>query len=160
MHLTNGILFNHEGQRWAPPSHPQDHPPFLLPRRPRAVARISAGLQEKLVLGNIDSAIGAMRDYVRGMWMMMQVPPKTRFAAHPRAYAHGPGEFVEKAFARGHQPRLGGRGVNEKGKDASTGKVLVEISERYFRPTEVDLLIGDPSKAKKHFGWEPEIKFE
>jgi len=154
MHLTNGILFNHEG--------PRRGPTFVTRKITRAVARISKGLQEKLVLGNIDSKRdwGHARDYVRGMWMMMQLDHGDDFVLATNE-THTVREFVEKAFAHvGISLAWEGEGVNEKGKDASTGKVLVEISERYFRPTEVDLLIGDPSKAKKHFGWEPEIKFE
>mmetsp|Transcript_30303 Transcript_30303/g.39963 ORF Transcript_30303/g.39963 Transcript_30303/m.39963 type:complete len:375 (-) Transcript_30303:278-1402(-) len=153
MHLTNGILFNHEG--------PRRGPTFVTRKITRAVARISKGLQDKLVLGNIDSKRdwGHARDYVRGMWMMMQMDHGDDFVLATNE-THSVREFVEEAFKYVNiDITWEGEGVNEKGLDKD-GKVLVEINPKYFRPTEVDLLIGDPSKAKKHFGWEPEIKFE
>mmetsp|Transcript_15324 Transcript_15324/g.20216 ORF Transcript_15324/g.20216 Transcript_15324/m.20216 type:complete len:376 (-) Transcript_15324:487-1614(-) len=153
MHLTNGILFNHEG--------PRRGPTFVTRKITRAVARISKGLQDKLVLGNIDSKRdwGHAKDYVRGMWMMMQMDHGDDFVLATNE-THSVREFVEKAFEYVNiNITWQGEGVEEKGIDKD-GKVLVEIDEKYFRPTEVDLLIGDPSKAKKHFGWEPEIKFE
>jgi len=153
MFLTNGILFNHEG--------PRRGPTFVTRKITRAVARISKGLQEKVVLGNIDSKRdwGHAKDYVRGMWMMMQADVGDDFVLATNE-THSVREFIEKAFEFVGIPiTWQGEGVNEKGLGPA-GQVLVEIAEKYFRPTEVDLLIGDPSKAKRVLGWEPAIKFE
>ena len=156
MHLTNGILFNHES--------PRRGPTFVTRKITRAVARMSLGLQDKLYLGNLDSKRdwGHARDYVECMWKMVQfdVPEDYVIAT---GETHKVREFVEKAFS--HVDIIiewvGEPGsVEEVGKDAKTGKVLVEVDPRYFRPTEVELLIGDPSKAEEKLGWKPKVLFE
>jgi GDPmannose 4,6-dehydratase len=154
MHASNGILFNHEG--------PTRGETFVTRKISRAVAAIKLGLQKKLYLGNIDSFRdwGHARDYVEGMWLMLQQDK-------PDDYVLATGEtqtvrrFVELAFAEiGRTIAWKGKGVDEKGLDSKTGEVLVEIDPRYFRPTEVDLLIGDPSKAKAKLGWQHSTPFE
>ncbi|WP_417694106.1 GDP-mannose 4,6-dehydratase [Roseibium sp.] len=147
MHASNGILFNHES--------PLRGETFVTRKITRAVAAIKQGQQEKLYLGNLDAKRdwGHARDYVQGMWMMMQQET-------PDDYVLATGEatsvrsFVDLAFAEaGTSIEWFGDGVDEKGMDRVTGKVLVEVDPRYFRPTEVDLLIGDPTKARKKLGW-------
>ena len=153
MHASNGILFNHEG--------PTRGETFVTRKITRAVAAIKLGLQKKLYLGNIDSSRdwGHARDYVEGMWMMLQQDA-------PDDYVLATGEtqtvrrFVELAFAEIGRPiEWKGKGVDEKGLDAKTGEVLVEIDPRYFRPTEVDFLLGDPSKAHAKLGWKHKTSF-
>jgi GDPmannose 4,6-dehydratase len=154
MHASNGILFNHEG--------PTRGETFVTRKISRAVAAIKLGLQKKLYLGNIDSSRdwGHARDYVEGMWLMLQ-------QAQADDYVLATGEtqtvrrFVELAFARiGRPVEWKGKGVDEKGLDAKTGETLVEIDPRYFRPTEVDFLLGDPTKARTKLGWKHKITFE
>lgn len=155
MHLTNGILFNHES--------PRRGPTFVTRKITRAVARIKLGLQDRLFLGNMDAKRdwGHARDYVKLMWMMMQ--EKT-----PSDYVIATGEtntvrlFVEKAFEHaGTTIVWKGSGVDEIGYDAADPtRELVKVDPQYFRPTEVELLIGDPAKAKARLGWEPTIMFE
>jgi GDPmannose 4,6-dehydratase len=151
MHASNGILFNHES--------PLRGETFVTRKITRAVAAIKLGYQEKLYLGNLDAERdwGHAREYVRGMWLMLQQP-------QPDDYVLATGKscsvrmFVEKAFAQiGIEIAWDGNGANAKGKDAATGRVLVEVDPRYFRPTEVDRLIGDPSKARSKLGWEHEM---
>jgi GDPmannose 4,6-dehydratase len=153
MHASNGILFNHEG--------PTRGETFVTRKISRAVAAIKLGLQKKLYLGNIDSSRdwGHARDYVEGMWLMLQ-------QATPDDYVLATGEtqtvrsFVELAFAEiGRPVAWKGKGVDEKGLDAKTGEILVEIDPRYFRPTEVDFLLGDPSKAHAKLGWKHKTSF-
>jgi GDPmannose 4,6-dehydratase len=153
MHASNGILFNHEG--------PTRGETFVTRKITRAVAAIKLGLQKKLYLGNIDSSRdwGHARDYVEGMWLMMQQDT-------PDDYVLATGEtqtvrlFVELAFKEIGRPiEWKGQGVDEKGLDAKTGEVLVEIDPRYFRPTEVDFLLGDPTKARTKLGWKHKITF-
>jgi len=153
MHASNGILFNHEG--------PTRGETFVTRKISRAVAAIKLGLQKKLYLGNIDSSRdwGHARDYVEGMWLMLQ-------QATPDDYVLATGEtqsvrsFVELAFAEIGRPiAWKGKGVDEKGLDAKTGEVLIEIDPRYFRPTEVDFLLGDPSKAHAKLGWKHKTSF-
>jgi len=157
MHLTNGILFNHES--------PRRGPTFVTRKITRAVCRISRGLQDVLFLGNIDSQRdwGHARDYVKGMWMMVQRDEPDDFVLATNE-CHSVREFVEKAFecVKMKIKWTGEKGtVDEVGVDATDEtRVLVRIDPQYFRPTEVDLLIGDPAKAKKLLGWEPEITFE
>lgn len=150
----NGILFNHES--------PIRGETFVTRKITRAVAKIHLKMQEKLFLGNLDSERdwGHAKDYVEGMWMMMQ--QKT-----PDDYVLATGKkitvrkFVELAFAEvGITITWTGKGVDEKGINKATGAVIVEVDPRYFRPTEVELLIGDASKAKKDFGWEPKYTLE
>jgi GDPmannose 4,6-dehydratase len=146
-HASNGILFNHES--------PLRGETFVTRKITRAVAAIALGLQERLYLGNLDARRdwGHARDYVLGMWLMLQ-------QARPDDYvlatgeAHSVREFVERAFACTERVIVWrGRGVDEVGTCARTGKELVRVDPRYFRPTEVDLLQGDPSKAHQALGW-------
>ncbi|MFN4854153.1 MAG: GDP-mannose 4,6-dehydratase [Bacteroidota bacterium] len=154
MYACNGILFNHES--------PLRGETFVTRKVTRAVARISLGLQEKVYMGNIDAERdwGHARDYVEGMWRMLQ-------QGKADDYVLATGEkvsvrkFIEMAFAEVNiSLEWKGSGAEEKGFDTKTGKVLVEIDPRYFRPAEVDLLVGDASKAREQLGWEPKIKIE
>ncbi|KCZ47270.1 MULTISPECIES: GDP-mannose 4,6-dehydratase [unclassified Hyphomonas] len=153
MHASNGILFNHEG--------PTRGETFVTRKITRAVAAIHLGLQDKLYLGNLDAKRdwGHARDYVEGMWRIVQhdTPDDWVLAT---GETHAVREFVELAFAEvGVTIEWSGKGVDEVGKDAKTGKVLIEVDPRYFRPTEVDLLIGDPTKANTQLGWKHTTPF-
>jgi GDPmannose 4,6-dehydratase len=142
MHASNGILFNHES--------PIRGETFVTRKITRAVAAIHLGIQDKLFLGNLDAKRdwGHAREYVRGMWLMLQQPEGDDYVL-ATGETHSVRSFVEKAFRRiGIDLEWRGKGVEERGVEASTGRVLVEVDPRYFRPTEVDLLIGDPTKAK------------
>jgi GDPmannose 4,6-dehydratase len=154
LHASNGILFNHES--------PIRGETFVTRKITRAVAAIKAGLQEKLFLGNLDAVRdwGHARDYVEGMWLMLQ-------QAEPDDYvlatgeSHPVREFVDKAFAQiGRRIVWRGSGMAEQGIDAADGRVLVEVDPRYFRPTEVDMLVGDPSKARQKLGWRHTTSFD
>lgn len=151
MHASNGILFNHES--------PIRGETFVTRKITRAVAAIHHGLQDKLYLGNLDSRRdwGHARDYVRGMWQIVQQDTPSDFVL-ATGETHTVRKFVELAFAQvGRGIEWHGEGVAETGRDAATGAVLVEVDPRYFRPTEVDLLIGDPTKARTVLGWTHEI---
>jgi GDPmannose 4,6-dehydratase len=153
MHASNGILFNHEG--------PTRGETFVTRKITRAVAAIKLGFQEKLFLGNLDAKRdwGHAREYVRGMWLMLQQDQPGDYVL-ATGETHSVREFVERAFSFiGITIAWQGSGTDEKGVDAKSGKVLVEIDRRYFRPTEVDLLIGDAEKARKVLGWKHEISF-
>lgn len=154
MYACNGILFNHES--------PRRGETFVTRKITRAAARISEGMQDKLFLGNMNSKRdwGFAGDYVKMMWLMLQQD-------EPDDFVIATGEtytvryFTEQAFkAAGIELSWEGEGVNEKGIDKATGRILVEVDPRYFRPAEVDLLIGDPTKAKEKLGWVPEVKLE
>jgi len=154
LHASNGILFNHES--------PIRGETFVTRKITRAVASIKLGLQDRLYLGNLDARRdwGHAREYVRGMWLMLQQD-------EPDDYVLATGEttsirnFVIKAFSEiGVSLTWRGEGVDEQAVCAETGRVLVEIDPRYFRPTEVELLIGDPSKAKAKLGWVHETKWD
>jgi GDPmannose 4,6-dehydratase len=150
---TNGILFNHEG--------PTRGETFVTRKITRAVAAIEAGRQEKLYLGNLDARRdwGHARDYVEGMWRILQQDKPDDFVL-ATGEAHSVREFVELAFSHiGVQLEWRGSGVEEKGFDAATGKVRVEIDPRYFRPAEVHYLCGDPTKAHEQLGWRHTIGF-
>ena len=154
IHASNGILFNHEG--------PTRGETFVTRKITRAVAAISSGKQDKLYLGNLDAKRdwGHARDYVEGMWLMLQQEQPDDYVL-ATGETHSVREFVEKAFAEaGRTIDWKGSGVNEVGHDAKTGKALVEIDPRFFRPTEVECLVGDATKARRKLGWEPKIKFE
>jgi GDPmannose 4,6-dehydratase len=154
IHASNGILFNHEG--------PTRGETFVTRKITRAVAAISRGKQDKLYLGNLDAKRdwGHARDYVEGMWMMLQQPEADDYVL-ATGETHSVREFVEKAFAEaGHTIAWKGSGTSEVGLDAKSGKVLVEVDPRFFRPTEVEILIGDPTKAREKLGWQPKIMFE
>jgi GDPmannose 4,6-dehydratase len=154
MHASNGILFNHEG--------PTRGETFVTRKITRAAAAIELGLQDKLYLGNLDAVRdwGHARDYVEGMWMIVRQdkPDDYVLATGER---HSVREFVEKAFACvGRSIEWHGSGIDEKGLEGRSGQVLIEIDARYFRPTEVDLLVGDPSKAQKRLGWRHKTSFD
>ncbi|KXS43219.1 MAG: GDP-mannose 4,6-dehydratase [Candidatus Frackibacter sp. T328-2] len=154
MHAVNGILFNHES--------PRRGKRFVTRKITRAAARIAKGNQDKLYLGNLNAKRdwGYAKDYVRMMWMMLQQDKPEDYVV-ATGETHTVREFAELAFKHtGVDLEWEGEGVGEKGIDKDTGKVLVEVDPKYFRPTEVDLLIGDPSKAKEELGWEPEVTFE
>ncbi len=154
MHASNGILFNHEG--------PTRGETFVTRKITRAVAAIEKGLQKTLFLGNLDAKRdwGHARDYVEGMWLMMQQDTPDDYVL-ATGETHSVREFVELAFAEvGRRVSWEGASVDEVGRDEKTGDVLVRIDPRYFRPTEVDLLIGDPSKAREKLGWSHKITFQ
>lgn len=147
MHASNGILFNHEG--------PLRGETFVTRKITRAVAAIHKGLQKNLYLGNLDAKRdwGHARDYVEGMWLILQQETPEDYVL-ATGETHSVREFVELAFAEiGRQIVWEGKDVNEVGKDAKSGEVLVKVDPRYFRPTEVDLLLGDPTKAHTKLGW-------
>ena len=153
IHASNGILFNHEG--------PTRGETFVTRKITRAVAAIDRGVQEKLYLGNLDAMRdwGHARDYVEGMWRILQQPEPDDYVL-ATGEAHSVREFVELAFGHvGRQIVWRGNGVDEKGMDAKSGKALVEIDARYFRPTEVDFLLGDARKAHQRLGWRHTVKF-
>jgi len=150
----SGLLFNHES--------PRRGKTFVTRKISTAVARIEKGKQEKLVLGNLDARRdwGYAPDYVEAMWLMLQAREPDDYVI-ATGEAHTVREFCEKAFAViGKTIVWKGHGVEEKGIDRTTGKVLIEIDPKYFRPAEVEYLLGDPAKAKKKLGWEPKVKFD
>ena len=154
IHASNGIVFNHES--------PRRGETFVTRKITRAVAAIERGIQDKLYLGNLNAKRdwGHAKDYVEMMWMMLQMEQPDDYVVATNE-THEVREFVSLAFKAVKKDIIWeGDGVNEKGIDKSTGKVLAEVDPMYFRPTEVDLLIGDSSKAKEKLGWEPKIKFE
>jgi GDPmannose 4,6-dehydratase len=153
-YACNGILFNHES--------PIRGETFVTRKITRAVSKISLGLQDKLYIGNLDAERdwGHARDYVEGMWLMLQQNEADDFvlATGKKISVR---KFIELAFAEvGMSLEWKGSGADEKGHDSKTGKILVEVDARYFRPAEVDLLVGDYSKAKEKLGWEPKIQVE
>jgi len=153
MFACSGILFNHES--------PRRGETFVTRKIARAVARIKAGLEDALYLGNLDAKRdwGHARDYVRAMWLMLQQEKADDFVIGT-GETHSVREFVEYAFVHiDVEIAWQGDGIEEKGYDKKTGRILVHVDPRYFRPAEVDLLISDPSKAKKILGWEPTISF-
>ena len=154
MYACNGILFNHES--------PVRGETFVTRKITRALARIHLGLQERLYLGNLDALRdwGHARDYVEMQWLMLQQDKPEDFVI-ATGVQHSVRDFVNVAAGEiGMQIRWEGAGVDEKGYDAKTGKCIVSVDPRYFRPTEVATLLGDPSKAKRKLGWEPKTTFE
>ena len=149
MYAVNGILFNHESERRGET--------FVTRKITLAVANIVAGRQEKLYLGNLDAKRdwGYAKDYVECMWMILQHDKPEDFVI-ATGETRTVREFAQAAFAyAGIELRWEGEGVEEKGIDTATGRVLVEVSPEFFRPAEVDLLLGDPTKAKELLGWNP-----
>lgn len=150
----NGILFNHES--------PRRGETFVTRKITRAAARIKLGLQDRLYLGNLDAMRdwGFAGDYVEAMWLMLQQQEPDDYVV-AMGETHSVREFAEKVFARFEMPlEWQGRGAHEKGIDVSTGRVVVEVDPKYFRPAEVDLLLGDPTKAFSTLGWQPRVNFD
>ena len=149
MYACNGILFNHES--------PLRGETFVTRKITRAVARVKLGLQSKLYLGNLDAKRdwGFAKDYVEAMWLMLQQDTPEDFVV-ATGQTTKVRDFVNLAFAEvGIELDWQGVGAHEKGIDKATGKIIVEVDPRYFRPTEVDLLLGDPTKAQQKLGWKP-----
>jgi len=154
MHASNGILFNHES--------PRRGPTFVTRKITRFVARIHCGKEDVLFLGNLNAQRdwGHTKDYVEAMWLMLQQEKPDDFVI-ATGEKHSVREFVEKAFGViAIKIQWEGEGLDEVGKDAKTQKVLVRIDTRYFRPTEVDLLLGNPTKAKQVLGWSTSTPFD
>ncbi|MFA7653867.1 MAG: GDP-mannose 4,6-dehydratase [Candidatus Magasanikbacteria bacterium] len=154
MFICNGILFNHES--------PRRGGTFVTKKLTAAFAKIKLGKQDKVYLGNLDSKRdwGYAKEYVEAIWMMLQQENADDYVI-ATGETHSVREFVEEsARVVGYNIKWEGDGAKEKGVDSKTGKVLIEIDPYYYRPTEVDHLLGDYSKAKAKFGWEPKIKFK
>ena len=154
MFACNGILFNHES--------PRRGPTFVTRKITRGLNMILSGERDKLVMGNLDSLRdwGHAKDYVEGMWRILQYESPEDFVLSSNEY-HSVREFIEKSFSlRGFDMEWKGQGVDEVGIDKKTGRELVTVSAKYFRPAEVNELLGDSSKARKMLGWEPEYSFE
>ncbi|WP_411828493.1 GDP-mannose 4,6-dehydratase [Neorhizobium petrolearium] len=154
MHASNGILFNHES--------PIRGETFVTRKITRAAAAIHLGLQDRLYLGNLDAKRdwGHAREYVRGMWLMLQQDEPDDYVL-ATGETHTVRSFVEKAFTKVGMPiEWRGEGVDEKGYDATSGQCVIEIDPRYFRPTEVDLLIGNPARAHQKLGWRHETNLD
>lgn len=154
MFCCNGILFNH--------SSPRRGETFLERKVTRGLGMIMRGERDKLVVGNLNALrdIGHARDYVRGMWMILQKDSAEDYVLATGEY-HSVREIIEIAFGmRGMEIKWRGEGLDEVGYDNNTGRELIYVSEKYFRPAEVEELLGDPTKARELLGWEPEITFE
>jgi GDPmannose 4,6-dehydratase len=154
MYACSGILFNHES--------PRRTYNFVTRKITMALGNIIKGNQDKLILGNINSLRdwGHAKDYVKGMWLILQQDEPEDFVLSTNEY-HSVREFVEKAFnLKGFNIKWKGEGVNEIGYDENTGRELIFVSEKYFRPAEVEELLGDSSKARIKLGWNPEYSFE
>lgn len=154
MFACNGILFNHES--------PLRGETFVTRKITRAVARVKLGQQDMLYLGNLEAKRdwGYAKDYVEAMWLMLQQEEPDDFVISS-GKSHSVKEFVELAFAEiGIAIKWQGQGINEQGCDAHTGKIYVQVDPRYFRPTEVDILLGDSSKARAKLGWEPKASLK
>lgn len=154
MFALSGILFNHEGERRGVE--------FVTRKITNAVARIKLGKQDHLELGNMDAKRdwGYAGDYVKGMWLMLQQDTPQDYVL-ASGETHSVREFVEIAFAKaGYTIEWKGEGVNEKGHDKATGKVLISINPDFYRPAEVDILLGNPAKADNELGWKRDVNFE
>jgi len=153
IHASNGVLFNHES--------PVRGETFVTRKITMAAARIKLGLQDKLFLGNMNAKRdwGYAKDYVEAMWLMLQQDEPEEFVI-ATGETHSVREFCDEAFREvGIQLEWQGSGIDEKGIDRDTGRVIIEVDARYFRPTEVELLIGDASKAREKLGWKPRVTF-
>jgi GDPmannose 4,6-dehydratase len=154
MHASNGILFNHES--------PRRGENFVTRKVTLSLARVRAGLQSSVRLGNLDAKRdwGFARDYVEAMWLMLQQPVADDFVI-ATGEARSVREFVDRAAPlAGFDLVWEGEGVNEVGRDRMTGQAIIEVDPRFFRPAEVDFLLGDPAKAKKTLGWQPRVTFD
>ena len=154
LYAVNGILFNHES--------PRRGETFVSRKITRAVGRIKQGLQDRLYLGNLDAKRdwGYAKDYVEAMWLMLQQGEPDDYVI-ATGQTHTVRDFCQRAFGRaGIELDWQGEDLHEKGIERGTGRVLVEIDPRYLRPTEVDLLLGDASKAKERLGWAPRTPFD
>ncbi len=154
MYVCDGILFNHES--------PRRGENFVTRKITLSIAKILAGKQERLHLGNLEAKRdwGYAPDFVEAMWLMLQQDEPDDFVI-ATGKAHTVREFIELAFKEvGTDIEWKGDGVDEKGVDAATGKVLIEVDPKYFRPAEVDYLLGDASKAQERLGWRPKVGFE
>ena len=154
LHASNGILFNHES--------PRRGETFVTRKITMAVARISRGLQKCLYMGNINAFRdwGYAPDYVEMMWMMLQQETPDDYVVATNEM-HTVREFIEKSFSHVDVEIVWeGEGVDEVGKNKATGDIVVRMDKRYYRPCEVEQLLGDPAKAKRQLGWEPTVKFE
>ena len=153
IHASNGILFNHES--------PTRGETFVTRKITRAVAAIEAGIEKSLYLGNLNALRdwGDARDYVAGMWMILQQNKPDDYVL-ATGECHSVREFVEIAFAEiGRGIVWKGDGINETGVDQESGDLLVKVDPKYFRPAEVDVLVGNPEKAKRVLGWTANTKF-
>ncbi|MDI6715845.1 MAG: GDP-mannose 4,6-dehydratase [Actinomycetota bacterium] len=151
---SNGILFNHES--------PIRGETFVTRKITMAAARIKLGLQDKLYLGNLNAKRdwGYAKDYIEAMWLILQHDEPDDFVI-ATGETHSVREFCEEAFKElGITLKWQGSGIDEKGIDSETGRVLIEIDPKYFRPTDVELLIGDSSKAREKLGWQPRVTFK
>lgn len=154
MFVCNGILFNHES--------PRRGGTFVTKKVTNGLARIKAGLQEKLYLGNLDAKRdwGYAKDYVEAMWLMLQQQQPDDYVI-ATGETHSVRELVEYAGKKlGFDIMWEGSGLHEKGVDKNSGKTIIEIDEKYFRPAEVDLLLGDATKAREKLDWKPSVRFE
>jgi GDPmannose 4,6-dehydratase len=154
MYACNGILFNHES--------PRRGPTFVTRKITRGLNMILKGERDKLVLGNLDAKRdwGYAGDFVRGMWLMLQQDAPEDYVLSTNEF-HSVREFVEKSFAlKGFSIKWKGEGINEIGYDENTGRELIFVSEKYFRPAEVEELLGDSTKARTDMNWAPEVSFD
>jgi GDPmannose 4,6-dehydratase len=153
MFASNGILFNHES--------PRRGPTFVTRKITKGLNMILKGERSELVLGNLDAKRdwGHAKDYVEGMWRMLQIDKADDFVLSTNTF-HSVREFVEETFKlKGFDIKWKGEGINEIGYDANTGRELIFVSEKYFRPAEVEELLGDSTKAKNDLGWVPKVTF-
>jgi GDPmannose 4,6-dehydratase len=153
MHASNGILFNHES--------PRRGENFVTRKVTLSLARVKAGLQNTLRIGNMDAKRdwGHAKDFVEMMWLMLQQPEPDDYVA-ATGETHTVREFIECAAPyAGYEIAWEGRGDSEIGRDKKTGKVIIEVDPKFYRPAEVELLLGDPSKAKAKLGWKPKVSF-
>lgn len=154
MFCCNGILFNHEG--------PRRGETFVTRKITRGLGMILRGERDRLVMGNLDSLRdwGSAEDFVKGMWLMLQQDKPDDYVLSTNEY-HSVREFIELSFGlRGFDIKWKGEGLNEVGYDAKTGRELIFVSEKYFRPAEVEELLGDSTKARTELGWKPETTFK